>query len=59
MATMVTFTTCKEIHFVECIWTFDKYLKEGGTLEKEKTLKRSKPWNFPGSSSAALNAKYS
>jgi len=41
MATTVTFTTCKEIHFVECIWTFDKYLKEGGMLEKE-TLKRLK-----------------
>lgn len=46
MDTTVTFTTCKEIHFVECIWTFDKYLKGGGTLEKEETLKSTKPWNF-------------
>lgn len=39
-------------------WTFDKYLKGGGTLEKEETFKRSKSWNFPRSSSTTLNAKY-
>lgn len=43
MATAVTFTTCKEIHFVKCIRTFDKYLKEGGASEEQETLKRSKP----------------